>query len=1405
MEAMNATDMDVLMVEHEAREEHDDLAAIIASSHATQPVETSRRLGAYRALVSLSKKRNQRNRAELAANKASGRELLGRIAILYPSIGRVFNLKLPGHLSKFDSVGMELKAALAFAPKIKSRCETERLAQNQAMLLVSWAGRSIQEQCAATYFGPGTVREHFSGGHQTVVVPLKMPRDDRAGFRDTTMCLRLVWDEADQRVARRRSTRTNCVHRGPTSAQGCKILGMGGLMSKYVTSDDVGSVFGVIDPLIFRPVRLKQGRVVDIVQGFLKELPILLEQVGHVQGFLAESREQLAVLWLLLGADRGSSNPGTACYLTHKPTVACLRVLPHIEWCCGHGIMLIRKRPQPAKRLNVAITSFTKWSGISINSRSLNEAIGRLVDNDPFTWFQSERPKEEVEAAEKLKRLLFPDDTPLWRMQKTASGGERWVKSSLHLDFDSLMACRRFCEPDGISVGFVHWCKRLRTPSDCEGLSLQPQIYVWCCSSEAEARCKTKDALEVWATERKWPEAADNKWTTQPIAHRRYCAADVVQGYLTRALLGVRQALNLQKQSVVAALLKLIENNKDDFKSKNMVRLSNICDNLTNAADGGSSGIHIRLAGMLVVGQALDEVFYSLLGATGVKPRLTLGDLLHPIRSPLLKCMDTLCELVTHFTADSDRYTLCALLGMDFSDDTRRSQMRHRLIVTMGALFFYFDLRFSAALYKASTSALAPADCSHRRRTVFEFYSSPHQQCQPLSAQRLRQIYPRASELLQKCDLVFFPFHADTSLINDWCEQFNARLRTDLNRPAGPGCNFTKSANRMLVRMMSTAHIAKGGLDPRSKQALKLSGVQELSSCFDKSSKKQTTGGSAWLEFHNMRMASLADVHRMKQEKSATPVSLDTVAAEIQVREEWGELCNGDDEAYNSFLELSRAKRARRRLAPLQDGLHESQADGGKLVPYYPLWGASDTRHSVLRADVLRHAYEQLRGKSQKEKAVLRCSDPDLEVDSIAEDLFLQCDAASEAMRRELEGCCAGAKNVCREHMVSPVNCMRIDSLTGILTQFVESLGKENAHACNTVFLWRGLANNKAVAPIYFWRLLVDCRWSPKMQILAVVTVAEFNGANEIAFPLSAEIALCPPRMECWGERHLFLPFETSDELCLKMVEAGDMSWSLCPVMMRWADGNNLLAMHLDGLQDEFRPLARAARASKAASSSDFLFSADPWSEEQEPEAVQPTEASSHVPPDPASSSDSCLDGLAVNAIAEDDEGYLRDGGVELSTDDDIDNEGELSLCAEGGNVGDPGEDVVSDLAAFAVASDAPGDLAAFAVAEPPESGVPEVTSSGSSGVAIAHAIAAPKANQVILRGRVFTRLKNRCDFSGYSLQCPTCGVHKDLHHVNSGMEEDEALNRLERWADSCREGHKRWGGRLLVLCASAS
>ena len=80
--------------------------------------------------------------------------------------------------------------------------------------------------------------------------------------------------------------------------------------------------------------------------------------------------------------------------------------------------------------------------------------------------------------------------------------------------------------------------------------------------------------------------------------------------------------------------------------------------------------------------------------------------------------------------------------------------------------------------------------------------------------------------------------------------------------------------------------------------------------------------------------------------------------------------------------------------------------------------------------------------------------------------------------------------------------------------------------------------------------------------------------------------------------------------------------------------------------------------------------------------------------------------------------------------------------------------------------------------------------------------VAPPGANQIILRGRVFTILNRHGAWIGYSIKCPNRRLSKNLNFVPSGMAEETALDRLERWADNCRENHKDWGGVLLKDCA---
>ena len=83
-------------------------------------------------------------------------------------------------------------------------------------------------------------------------------------------------------------------------------------MSKFAWSVDGSAVEFVLDPLVMRPQRLKQGRVVDLAQAFDSALPIQIGNLDSVIPLMAEIAEHPLVLWLILGADRAAPNYGVA-------------------------------------------------------------------------------------------------------------------------------------------------------------------------------------------------------------------------------------------------------------------------------------------------------------------------------------------------------------------------------------------------------------------------------------------------------------------------------------------------------------------------------------------------------------------------------------------------------------------------------------------------------------------------------------------------------------------------------------------------------------------------------------------------------------------------------------------------------------------------------------------------------------------------------------------------------------------------------------------------------------------------------------------------------------------------------------------------------------------------------------
>jgi hypothetical protein len=301
-------------------------------------------------------------------------------------------------------------------------------------------------------------------------------------------------------------------------------------------------------------------------------------------------------------------------------------------------------------------------------------------------------------------------------------------------------------------------------------------------------------------------------------------------------------------------------------------------------------------------------------------------------------------------------------------------------------------------------------------------------------------------------------------------------------------------------------------------------------------------------------------------------------------------------------------------------------------------------------------------------------------------------------------------------------------------------------------------------------------------------------------FPIKAEVLSGPPRMERLDTQRLSVTFHTADDLILGAIQKA-RSWFVMPAHFEWADGPNLLRLIVTGVGRVFEAKAGAVISQKIAPDNlDTIFLGDP----EDVSGVDFTAGTPCVGGDgtgnlSGNESDGILDGVEGDPIVASD---LEDDGFG-SVDHGDCPPNPTSEIEPGMLDGVPPEEEplldAKALESTGCGGDAPPEPDHNVEVEPevfpiePPAPVPRPR---------AECVAMPKANQVVLRDRLFTRLLRHGKFEGYSIRCPTCRREKNCSFANSGMPEDTALDRLIRWADHCRPYHGAWGGILLKDCA---
>ena len=722
---------------------------------------------------------------------------------------------------------------------------------------------------------------------------------------------------------------------------------------------------------------------------------------------------------------------------------------------------------------------------------------------------------------------------------------------------------------------------------------------------------------------------------------------------------------------------------------------------------------------------------------------------------------------------------------------------------------------------------------------MVEFYQVDIR-CLSLAAVAIRELCPTPAQLADNAELLFAPFLEDTGIANDFVERIHAQVRCQCVRSAGNAANFTMVSNRSLVHTLKAHHCELGGVDPTSAAGKHVGHIgKSLADVLHTSTGK--VGGNARQEYHNARIAVLCDLARnSSSDDGATEVkACDLAAFETQIRAEWIRISqNPDQTEYNGWLALHQSKVKRRRTGDLHPPIAQS-SDGnveGELraapKPWTGCFHASSKREHVLDPAEVARTTAQFRELSKEERTNLLVNDSDLRVSAPVPERNAQ---PRSICRRNLQGCAAEWRNVCRLHLLSRVEAYELDQITLLMQKYARAIGKERFCSRNEIICFRG-HHPDGKTKFYKFFLLQDLRMNPEVQFFVPVFWGcyDSDGADGLwEFPQEGELHVGTPRMECLGRNVATVLNRSSDEVAKACLDLAG-TWAIHNVQFRWSPGRNLRRLELLGLDPEFVPPRRQPANKNKKQDTSLLAEGDPFeaglaaAEPSLAHAASLASGQAQIPDLDFSdaSSESVLSGLRDDPVA--------------ASDIDIGGLGDLEYCEDldGGrhdepNVGDgvvennPDEELGADLEAlqdgigivFSPPSPSEGDPA-------PATPIPIVVPAPATPLALVESsdtdeaagpvepdrgpddkdihrerpavVAARGSNEEVIRGRTFWWLRKAGEKKGLSIRCPRCGERKDIWYADSPLTGEMAVDRLIWWADHCQPNHRQWGGRLL-------
>ena len=676
------------------------------------------------------------------------------------------------------------------------------------------------------------------------------------------------------------------------------------------------------------------------------------------------------------------------------------------------------------------------------------------------------RSSQKERAASLLKVLFPPDDDKYFRWEDECGVSQE------HRLLDET---RRYLDIIDLENHLVHWCF-VEEDDECydeDGRRLK--VGDPCCPSRdvAVKKCATGSVSYLFG--RAWALAVLSRWLHESYLSKKFVIGSLGYRLLPRTLSRLMATWDVDA-SMETCLAKLIAADENDFSSKNKLRLLRICNQLCplEAAQ--------EIAERLCCNRVLDALLYEILGAN--RKRCTLFDLADPKRSPFLKCVERLANLLENWRSDCDGWRLIWALGVDFASAPARLTARRQIIQFACGMEDQFLIRFSLPPYSWQPVA-DPTVASDVRGHVADDALAQPSRCLSTFCQRILARCPtRASFLLEAPRPVWLLLKGHTHSVDD-LERSHAQVRTDLSS-SGPAKSIVDSANRVLCRAVQSEHVARGGvpvakatqciadsIKPSRSQSMALCDLEHAGEVV--SARVATTNrhpGSSLIHLRNRKVHAFKSVHC-----SDRPMTKDEIAScEDEARKEYA-IVRRDSDAWKRVSMCTRSlKLAKESSIPV--------ANDATNKPFQPLWGASSDARCILSPAMMAKQMQQSVGHGSSGMPML--------VPDGVDDPFLEEGADSKMDASRVLGCLNMKKNVCRLHADDGAWVRMLDALTKLLSKAVDELTASVVEACDGM-LWlqdmqhfgedgfevAGPSNRKCNDTIV---VLGDARYKPKMQ-----------------------------------------------------------------------------------------------------------------------------------------------------------------------------------------------------------------------------------------------------------------------------------------------------------------------------------